>query len=291
MLSEVGNGAHPYHDTTPLVTRAGQKREIEWSVTALDDTDGSVNSVLCIGQDVTEKLELQTRLLERERLAAIGATAATFAHEVGNPLNSMFMAAQLLERRLVKHDPSVDEKALTFLRNILGEIKRLTSLLEEFRALARRSKLNLRPISLKMLVEDALAVESLTYGAQGVMVKYSFPPDLALVQADEEKFKQIILNLCKNAAEAMPTGGTLTVSAASDAGQVWLNITDTGSGIPVGVDVFEPFVTTKAKGTGLGLTIVRQLVAAHNGTLMYHSVSGEGTTFTLTLPAAPRVAV
>ena len=87
----------------------------------------------------------------------------------------------------------------------------------------------------------------------------------------------------------MPTGGTLTVSAANADRQVWLNITDTGVGIPVGVDVFEPFVTTKAKGTGLGLTIVRQMVAAHDGTLTYHSVPGEGTTFTLILPAAPPV--
>jgi signal transduction histidine kinase len=249
-----------------------------------------MSNVLFIGQDVTEKLELQKQLLERERLAAIGATAATFAHEVGNPLNSMSMAAQMLERRLAKYDPRIDEKPLAFLHNILGEIKRLTALLEEFRALARRPKLNVRPVSLKTVVEDVLAIETLSYLAQGVTVKLSFPPDLALVQADGEKLKQMVLNLCKNAAEAMPTGGTLTVSAVNADGQVWLNITDTGVGIPADVDVFEPFVTTKAKGTGLGLTIVRQMVAAHNGMLTYHSVPGEGTTFTLILPAASPVA-
>ena len=286
MLSEVLRGLHPHRATIALVTRDGQEREIEWSATTLKDTEGSMSGVLLIGQDVTEKLALQQQLLERERLAAIGATAATFAHEIGNPLNSMYMAAQLLERRLLKQEPRIDGKALASLENILGEMKRLTVLLEEFRALARRPQFTLRPVSLKTIVEEVLAVETLTYRAQGVTITCSFPPELALVQADGEKLKQVILNLCKNAAEAMPTGGTLTVSASNAGAQVRLAITDTGVGIPAGVDVFEPFVTTKAKGTGLGLTIVRQIVAAHHGALTYQSTPGEGTTFTLLLPAA-----
>lgn len=238
-------------------------------------------------RDISEKVRFQEQLLERERLAAIGTTAATFAHEVGNPLNSMYITAQLLERRLSKQQSGIDEKALVSVRNLMREITRLTGLLQEFRTLARHPKLDLRPVSLRTVIEDVLAVETLSYRAQGVTVAPALPPALPLVRADGEKLKQVILNLCKNAVEAMPTGGTLTVRATTENGHVCVEIHDTGVGLPAGVDVFAPFVTTKAQGTGLGLTVVRQIVAAHHGTLTYRSVPGEGTTFTLVLPAAP----
>jgi signal transduction histidine kinase len=201
----------------------------------------------------------------------------------------MYMAAQLLERRLARQQSEVDEKALVSLRNLIGEIKRLVTLLDEFRTLARRQKVNLQTVSLAAVVGDVLAAESLPYKAQGITLEQSFPHDLPLVRVDTEKMKQVVLNLCKNAVEAMPEGGKLTVSAANSGEQVRLEIRDTGVGIPAGVDIFEPFITTKSKGTGLGLTIVRQIVAAHNGTLTYHSTPGQGTTFTVTLPVALRV--
>src|SRR5262249_14309982 len=174
----------------------------------------------------------------------------------------------------------------TPLRNLMSEIMRLTVLLEEFRALARRQKLNLRPTSLVPLVADLLAVENPAYAARGIKVESVFPPDLPALIADGEKLKQVLLQLCKNAAEAMPQGGTLTLRAHDSRGQVHLEVSDTGIGIPAGIDIFEPFITTKSQGTGLGLTVVRQIVSAHKGTLTYHSVPGEGTTFTLMLPVS-----
>jgi PAS domain S-box-containing protein len=237
-------------------------------------------------RDISEKVRLQEQLVERERLAAIGTTAATFAHEVGNPLNSMYMATQLLERRLAKRRDLIDDTLTTLLRNLMREIMRLTALLEEFRALARRQKLDLRPLSLTALVADFLAGEAPLYTTRGIKVEQSFPPDLPLISADGEKLKQVFLNLCKNAIEAMPQGGTLTIRAHNSGGYVRLEVSDTGIGIPGGVDIFEPFITTKAQGTGLGLTIVRQIVSAHKGTLTYRSTPGVGTTFTLQLPVS-----
>jgi PAS domain S-box-containing protein len=235
-------------------------------------------------RDISKTVRLQEQLIERERLAAIGTTAATFAHEVGNPLNSMYTTVQLLERRLARQGVLVDDKVVTPLRNLLSEMKRLTALLEEFRALARRQKLTPRPTSLATLVAGLLAVESPLYASQGIEVEQVFPPDLPPVVADAEKLKQVLLNLCKNAVEAMPQGGKLTVQAQNSGRQVRLEVSDTGVGIPAGVDIFAPFTTTKPQGTGLGLTIVRQIVAAHRGMLTYHSVPGQGTTFTLLLP-------
>jgi PAS domain S-box-containing protein len=240
-------------------------------------------------RDISEKVRLQEQLVERERLAAIGTTAATFAHEVGNPLNSMYMAAQLLERRFAKRHDLIDDTLTTPLRNLMSEIMRLTALLEEFRVLARRQKLNLRPVSLTLLVADLLAGEAPLYTARGIKIEQVFPPDLPPISADGEKLRQVLLNLCKNAVEAMPQGGTLTMRAHNSAEHVRLEVSDTGVGIPEGVDIFAPFVTTKSQGTGLGLTIARQIVSAHKGTLAYYSIPRTGTTFTLMLPVSQNV--
>jgi signal transduction histidine kinase len=132
-----------------------------------------------------------------------------------------------------------------------------------------------------------LATEIAHYTAQGVSVEQDLPPDLPLVRADGDKLKQVLVNLCKNAVEAMPQGGELLVRAHHAGGQLTVEVADTGVGIPAGVNIFEPFVTTKSEGTGLGLSIVQQIVAAHGGTLTYTSEPGKGTTFTVALPLAP----
>jgi signal transduction histidine kinase len=107
------------------------------------------------------------------------------------------------------------------------------------------------------------------------------------VPANAEKLKQVLLNLCKNAFEAMPDGGTLTLRGRRTDGRVSLEIEDTGAGIPKGIDIFELFTTTKSHGTGLGLAIVRQIIGAHGGTITYSSQPGKGTTFRLSLPLEP----
>lgn len=235
-------------------------------------------------RDISEKVRLQEQLVERERLAAIGTTAATFAHEVGNPLNSMSMSAQILERRLAKQPDMVDESLLTPLRNLTSEVKRLLMLLEEFRSLARRHQLNLKPVSLVLLVKDLCETEAPYLAERKVTLEQQFPADLPLIEGDAEKLKQVLLNLCKNAVEAMPRGGTITLHATQQDGRVRFAISDTGIGLPSGVDIFEPFTTTKPQGTGLGLTVARQIVSAHKGTLNYSSMPGVGTTFTVELP-------
>jgi signal transduction histidine kinase len=104
------------------------------------------------------------------------------------------------------------------------------------------------------------------------------------ILVDPEKIKQVILNLCKNAVEAMPEGGRLTVKATASEGEVMLEVTDTGEGIAHGIDVFQLFRTTKPEGTGLGLPIVQQIISDHKGTIKYRSEIGKGTTFTVVLP-------
>ena len=239
-------------------------------------------------RDISEKVRLQERIIEKERLAAIGTTVAKLVHEIGNPLNGMAVATQLLQRRLDKQRESVDEKVWTTVQSLGGEIGRLARLLQEFRALSRQQQFALQPTNLITVVQEVMTTEIAHYTERGIRVEHHLPKDLPLVMADGDKLKQALLNLCKNAVEAMPDGGTLSVRLHQTGEQVKLEVADTGVGIPVGVDIFEPFVTTKPEGTGLGLAIVRQIIAAHSGTLNYTSAQGQGTSFLITLPLPPR---
>lgn len=268
--------------TVEAKRKTGELFPIELSVTEVR-TEAEIRYSAFI-RDISEKVQLQERLLEREHLAAIGTTAAAFAHEVGNPLNSMSLTAQILERRLAKRSEPAEENILTPLRTLRSEIHRLSLLLDEFRTLARPLVLQCKLVPLAELVSEVLTAEAPGFAAAGVQLTQHLPPDLPLVSADSEKLKQAVLNVCKNAREAMPRGGTLSVGITRLASYLRLDISDTGGGIPQGMDIFEPFVTTKAQGMGLGLTITRQILAAHGGALTYHSTPGQGTTFALHLP-------
>jgi signal transduction histidine kinase len=233
------------------------------------------------------KAKLRDKLLEKERLAAVGTTAATFAHEVGNPLNSMYLQAQMLERQFQKRSDDGDEPMRKRLKIIMGEMERLTGLLNEFRSLSRRRDYVLSPLPINDVVDDTLRAQAPAYEAQGVKVVRELPAESLTVMVDRDKLTQAFVNLCKNAVEAMPEGGTLTVRVTNSDPGATLEVQDTGVGIPDGVEIFEPFATTKSAGTGLGLPVVRQIVAAHDGTLTYHSEQGVGTTFQIALPRAP----
>ena len=258
----------------------------------LSDT-GEEPSMRGIVMDVTErkqaeeeKRRLQEQLLERQRLATIGTTAAKLAHEIGNPLNGMSMSTQLLQQRLAKAAVA-DEQIHRLTRILSDEIARLSDLLQEFRSLSRREQFVFEPLLIPELVSEILESEVSHYTARDVEVKQAIPTDLPVVRADRAKLRQVLLNLCKNAVEAMPEGGTLSLKAEKIEGQLRIEVSDTGEGIPEDVNILEPFVTTKKEGTGLGLAIVQQIVAAHHGSLSYTSSPGQGTTFQLNLPLGP----
>ncbi len=258
----------------------GEYFPIELSVTEIQ-TDDEQHYAAFI-RDISEKVRLQEKTVESERLATIGTTAAKLAHEVGNPLNSMALSLQLLERRLV--NITSDDKIVERVHGLREHISRLTQLLHEFRNLSRRQDYRLVPTDLTRVVTEVLAGEAEQYTTRRVTITQECTPELPLVKADADKLRQVLVNLCKNAVEAMPEGGTLTVRAQRNGNkQVQLHITDTGSGIPDGVNIFEPFITTKPEGTGLGLPVVRQIVAAHGGELTYRTAPGQGTTFIVTL--------
>lgn len=248
--------------------------------------DGVVSDISQRKRDEDEKARLQKQVIENSRLAAIGATTANIAHEIGNPLNGMSVTAQMLERRLSQQGTHLDEAVQCSLRSLREEIRRLNDLLAGLRTLSRREEYHFQPTFLAVIAGEVFAMEKENYAGKGIRVEQVFREDLPPVRADRDKLKQALWNLCKNAAEAMPRGGTLRLSAYSSGTDVVLEIGDTGVGIPPGVDIFGPFTTTKTSGSGLGLVVVRQVVAAHGGDLSYTSEPGRGATFHLTLPQA-----
>jgi signal transduction histidine kinase len=237
--------------------------------------------------EIAERKRAEQKLRDSERLATIGTTAAKLAHEIGNPLNGMTTTVQVLERHLAKQKDSADDLLISAVQDLAQEISRLRSLLRELRTLARPRPLDLQPTDLAAVTAEVLRREAPYYTEHNIRVEQTFAADLPLVMANNDEITQVLLNLGKNAAEAMPAGGMLTVRGFQSGTQVCLEVIDTGEGMAEGINIFEPFVTTKTGGTGLGLAIVQQIVAAHEGTITYTSTPGQGTTFTLTLPVAP----
>jgi PAS domain S-box-containing protein len=226
-----------------------------------------------------ERARLQEQLVNGERLAAIGMTATTFAHEVSNPLSNMALACELVAREV--GDPVGGGDAV--LQLVKKEVGRLGRLLDEFRALSRVQSLNLESACLWELVESVLTDFGPMLRARGVTCRLDGAPNVEC-SIDRDKMRQVLVNLVKNALEAMSDGGVLTVAVECDDAGVRLEISDTGCGVPDGVDVFAPFATTKREGTGLGLAVARQLVVAHHGRVSFDSKPGYGTSFMVELP-------
>lgn len=225
------------------------------------------------------------RLVDRERLAILGATAAKLAHELGNPLNGMLLNLQLLARRIAARQAHARLEVLV--HRVEGEVLRMARLLEEFRGMSRRQSFRYEPVAPRALLEHLAIDHRAEYEARGIRLEVCCEPNVPTLHIDRCKLLQVLLNLGKNAVEAMGgSGGTLTLGARPERGGVLVTVTDTGPGVPDGIDVFEPFATTKPDGTGLGLPVARQIVAAHGGELDYRSAPGQGTTFMVWLPLA-----
>lgn len=260
--------------------KGGAEFPIELSVAELGNEPSGARYGAFI-RDVSEKVRLQAELMDRERLATVGTTASMLAHEIGNPLNNMALQLQALRRRLARGPDA--EEVLGKVELCLGEVERLSRLVNEFRALSGRRRLVRRKIQLIRVLEAVLA--GMVRGQQGLEVIRDFRDTSAVVLADTDKIQQVILNLCHNAAEAMPEGGVLTLRTSAQENEYLVEVSDTGPGIPEGIDVFEPFVTTKPNGTGLGLAICSEIVREHEGSLTYET-SSSGSVFRLRLPLA-----
>ena len=249
-------------------------------------------TVLVTARDITSEREMRSRLMETERLAAVGELVAGVAHEVNNPLSSISAFAQLLVR-----DGGLTPAQRDSIDVIKSEAIRASQVVKDLLAFARRSEPRRDPLDLNQIVDRTLRLRAYELNANRIKIEPSLALDLPAVLGDARQLQQVILNLITNALQAMASqgGGTLGVATRFDLGQVILEVTDTGPGIPLEARarIFEPFFTTKeeGEGTGLGLSVSYGIVTAHGGTIDLAEVSDEGTRFVVTLPAISDVPV
>lgn len=225
---------------------------------------------------------LEAQMAQRERLASLGNMAATVAHEIRNPLNAVSMGLQRLGAEFRTDDAEEYERLVGLMH---GEVRRLNGIVEEFLSLARPVALTVADVEVAAVLRELVTLIEGEAKASGVEIVVDAPSSLPVLRVDPDRLRQVLLNLARNGLEAMPRGGTLTLAAGADDDTITLEVRDTGDGIPADLlpRIFEPYVTTKATGVGLGLAIARRIVEAHGGRIEAES-GARGTRFRIDLP-------
>lgn len=284
----------------------GTTRMLNLQTIALRDANERIEQVIVHVADVTEYAQLQARLIENERFAVGGRLAASVAHEINTPL-------QALKNSLYLASIAPAEERATFLTFARDEIRRIGTITNQLLNLYRPGAAIPGPVEINLLLERILLLVGKRIGDQKVRIERNLATDLPPVQGRSDELMQVVLNLLVNALDAMPNGGTLTLTTmryaparpdppatvapteaapaadrVSTASTLALIVTDTGCGMSPELQprIFEPFVTTKPHGTGVGLAISRQIVQQHGGYILVDSLLGVGSTFTVVLPAA-----
>lgn len=225
-------------------------------------------------------------LRRAERLAAVGRISAQITHEIRNPLNAIGLNAELLEEELAA-TPSAPRDAVQLVQAISREVDRLNAVSEEYLRFARLPRRELGRQDLSELLGSLLDFLTPELAAARIEVRRELAPALPPVRGDEGQLRAVFLNLLRNSREAMAGGGTITVSTRREGAAVLAEVRDTGGGIPPGdlTRIFEPFYSTKERGTGLGLAFAQQVVKEHGGAIRCESEVGRGTAFAISLPA------
>jgi two-component system, sporulation sensor kinase E len=237
-------------------------------------------------RDITESRRSTEKTIESERFNALTLLAAGVAHEIGNPLNSLHIHLQLMERKVRKLDGKVKEELQEAISISRAEITRLDSIVTQFLQAIRPSKPILHPENVKAIVDEALRFFGPEIADRDIVVEPELRPDLPLIELDRNQIKQAFYNVIKNSFEAMKRRGILRIRTDLDATHVNISFTDTGGGMSAESlsRVFEPYFTTKSSGSGLGLLIVRRIVREHGGEMAIESNEGKGLTLTIRLP-------
>jgi PAS domain S-box-containing protein len=252
-----------------------------------DDSDGYV----IVLSDLTEERVSMEERIESERIDSIVRLAAGVAHELGNPLNSLTIHLQLIERKLKKLAEQADAAKLAeSLQVCQGEVERLDGIITHFLEAVRPQKPDLNELDLLALVEEVLRVQEAELSDRKLVVKVELSDDLPSILGDRDQIKQVFFNLIKNAMEAMQPNGSLNILASRDDDCVYLQFVDTGSGISEEdlSKVFQAYYTTKKEGHGLGMMIVERIMREHGGHIIIESRKEAGTAITLQFPQQHR---
>ena len=237
-------------------------------------------------RDITESRRSTQQTIESERFSALTLLAAGVAHEIGNPLNSLHIHLQLMERKIQKLDGKARSELQESIDISRAEITRLDSIVTQFLRAIRPSKPQLHPENINLIVEESVRFFAPEIKDRDIVVEQELRSDLPLLEVDRDQIKQVFYNVIKNSFEAMKRRGILRIRTDRDDTHVLVSFTDTGGGISVEdlSRVFEPYFTTKSSGSGLGLMIVRRIIREHGGDMSMESSEGKGLTLTIRLP-------
>jgi PAS domain S-box-containing protein len=256
----------------------------------LKDKIGDPIGALIIAEDITERVALENRLRKAERFLYLGEMAAGIAHEINNPIGIISAYSQMLLRKLGKGQVDIEEIA-KYVRKIDEETARCGGILRTILNMSKPSEWRPVDVDIRGIILDIVQLTEPQRNQQGIRLLLEMGDELPVVSGDPQQLKQVFLNIVMNALQAMPNGGTLSISAErrKESGREWaaISVADTGYGIPEKDirRIFEPFYTTRKDGSGLGLFVSYGIVQRHDGDITVESKVGEGSRFTVKLPA------
>lgn len=269
-------------------------RELNLEISSIPTEYQGKPAVLAFARDVTERKAIQARLVEADRLAALGVLSAGIAHEINNPLAYLLLNLEYLSRELptLAYEPNKLDALMVRVRDACHGAERVASIVRDLRTFARADEGMRGPVDVKAALESALNIANNEIKQKAELVRDYEP--VPAVDANPNRIEQVLLNLILNAVQSLPGPGTpgqeVRARLRTSEGQVGITIEDTGSGIPESLlgKIFDPFFTTKpvGVGTGLGLPICRSIVRGLGGEISVRSVLGQGSAFTVTLPAS-----
>jgi signal transduction histidine kinase len=284
-MDETFKSGSPQSATVKLEENGDSAATVELSTFPVKDSSGEVVYGIEIVRDVTERELLMSELVQTRTLAILGKYSAELTHEIKNPLNSIAIQIHLLQKLAEKADTRVQSDMQDIIRVLKEEVDRLNNLSREYLHISTSPLLDLQKSSLRAVLNAVFDLVQPLMSLSHIELRTAIDTELTAVLIDREKMKQVFLNIINNAVEAMPAGGTLTVSMQHTASSVLLSFEDTGPGIaPESRDkIFQPFFSTKSIGTGLGLTIAKNIVEAHGGVIWYEGQE-HGSAFVIQLP-------
>jgi signal transduction histidine kinase/ActR/RegA family two-component response regulator len=285
------------HYTNEIITRTGERRLIQWNNSLLYSATNDVIGVASIAEDITDRVQLEKQLFRAQRLESLGTLAGGIAHDLNNLLLPILMGVTLLKR----FGPNA--ASMQAIDNIERSVKRGSDLVKQVLLFARGGQTSREPVRLGDVVREIQAIITSTF-PKDITLETAVAKEVHPVTGDATQLTQVLLNLCVNARDAMPHGGHILISARNHAlsdaeallrgavaggAYAVLEVADTGEGMSKEIIdlIFDPFFTTKevGNGTGLGLSTVQGIVSSHGGFVAVSSTPGEGSTFTIYLPA------
>ncbi len=280
----------------PVVTREfelayPQPRLVRLYMVPFAEGESGSRRQAIILSDITAERQSTAELIENEKISSILLLAAGVAHELGNPLNSLTIHLQLIDRKLKKLKASKETRSLEdSIKICRDEVTRLDGIIKNFLEAIRPRPPDLAEVYLPELIDDVLRFQERELEDRGITIKVEMPGGTPVIMADRDQLKQAFFNLIKNAMEAMQPGGRLTLKLRGDDDSVYVAIADTGSGIKAEdlAKLFQPYHTTKISGHGLGLMIVQRILRDHGGHVAIESKEGVGTVVTLQFPQKHR---